>query len=133
VSAVFDFLVRLFQGHGETHPAVLAFIVLSGYCIHRSGFRRGPADHAGYGIRRFFRIYPVYLAATLFGLVVVTLALGRWPALAYELSGTKEVDLRCVAAKLAGVSAFAPSLNLCTFQGNAPLHTVMVEMWLYAA
>lgn len=33
------FLQKLFQAHGELHPAVVGFIVLSGYCIHRAGLR----------------------------------------------------------------------------------------------
>lgn len=37
-------LIRVFQGHGETDPAVLGFIVLSGYYIHRNGLR---ADNTG--------------------------------------------------------------------------------------
>jgi peptidoglycan/LPS O-acetylase OafA/YrhL len=63
--------VRLFQQHGETHPAVIAFIVLSGYCIHRGGGRRGSRwTTAGYATKRFFRIWPVYVAASIVGAVV---------------------------------------------------------------
>ena len=40
LTAMFEWLGRLFQSNGEKHPAVLGFIVLSGYCIHRTGFRR---------------------------------------------------------------------------------------------
>jgi len=40
LTAIFEWLGRLFQSNGETHPAVLGFIVLSGYCIHRTGFRQ---------------------------------------------------------------------------------------------
>ena len=37
-------LIFTFQTRGEVHPAVLSFIVLSGYCIHRNGFRAGSFD-----------------------------------------------------------------------------------------
>jgi hypothetical protein len=43
LTAMFERLGQLFQSNGETHPAVLGFIVLSGYCIHRTGFRRQAA------------------------------------------------------------------------------------------
>src|SRR5436305_2043135 len=33
-----DLLQQLFHPSIERHPAVLGFIVLSGYCIHRNGF-----------------------------------------------------------------------------------------------
>jgi peptidoglycan/LPS O-acetylase OafA/YrhL len=36
-----------------------------------------------------------------------------------------------VLAKLSGVSVVRPSLHVCSFQGNAPLTTAMVEEWLY--
>src|SRR5262249_34673497 len=63
--------VGLFQSHGETNVAVLAFIVLSGYCIHRNGARRGGSwMPATYAIRRFFRIVPVFVVATVFGVGV---------------------------------------------------------------
>jgi peptidoglycan/LPS O-acetylase OafA/YrhL len=124
-------LIRLFQPFGELHPAVLGFIVLSGYCIHRSGFRESAESLRPFAIRRAFRIVPVYLAGTLAGLAGLALARGMDPATAAALSGTQEVSASCLAAKLTGVAALVPFFHPCSYVGNAPLATVMFEMWLY--
>ncbi len=42
---------------------VAIFFVISGFCIHLSFLRGRPGDWRGFFIRRFFRIYPPYLAA----------------------------------------------------------------------
>jgi peptidoglycan/LPS O-acetylase OafA/YrhL len=123
---------RIFQPHGETNPAVLGFIVLSGYCIHRNGLRGPDDDIAVYFTRRFFRIYPIYVLAVLWGLLCFTLSVEVSPGLARTLSGTSSLSLWYVGAKLAGLSDIIPWMHAFTFQGNAPLHTVMVEIWLYA-
>lgn len=44
---------------------VAIFFVVSGFCIHLS-FQRQGRSYADFFIRRFFRIYPAYLAALLF-------------------------------------------------------------------
>jgi peptidoglycan/LPS O-acetylase OafA/YrhL len=124
-------LGAVFQSAGETHPAVLGFIVLSGYCIHRNGFRRRGGDLGGYAIRRAFRIYPVYVLATLVGIALFILSASISPTVAGVLAGTAEITGACTAVKLVGLSAIFPSFHECAFQGNAPLATVMVEMWLY--
>lgn len=125
-------LVAVFQPVYELHPAVLGFIVLSGYCIHRAGLRtRGPDDLANYAIRRLFRIAPMYYAAILAGLAGLAIAAARSPTAAAMLSGTQQIDAGCVAAKALALAAFFPSLHLCVFLGNAPLATVMVEIVLY--
>ncbi|WP_374409538.1 acyltransferase family protein [Hydrogenophaga sp.] len=127
-------LIKVFQSAGETHPAVLGFIVLSGYCIHRSGARgTHKFDLVKYAIRRSFRIYPVYLLAALLGVVLFFLSNEISTAIAGSLTGTAVISLSCVLVKLVGLSAFIPSLHHCSFQGNAPLTTVMVEIWLYIA
>jgi len=125
-------LTHVFQTAGETHPAVQGFIVLSGYCIHRNGFRRNDIDIAGYAIRRTFRIYPVYVLATLAGILCFGVSSYFNHDLVRALSSTSSITPSCMIAKLAAISAFVPSLNVCVYQGNAPLATVMVEMWLYA-
>lgn len=125
-------VTRVFQPVAELHPAVLGFIVLSGYCIHRAGLR-GPAAGAmtAYGIRRFFRIVPVYYIAIVAGLLGFAMAMRQAPALATALSGTQGVDLGCVAAKAFALPAFYPPVYPCSFLGNAPLATVLVEIVLY--
>lgn len=122
----------LFQSNGETHPAVLGFIVLSGYCIHRNGFRRGDANLRVFAIRRFFRIVPVYLLATIAGLLFYTISTTLNPAIGHQLTGTNAISSTCLLIKITGVSVFLPSFHECSFQGNAPLTTVIVEIWLYA-
>ena len=51
---LFAGLGRVFQPAAETHPAVLGFMVLSGYCIHRNGFRRLEGSPKQDALRRFF-------------------------------------------------------------------------------
>ncbi len=128
-TAQVQWLVDVFQPAGELHPAVLCFIVLSGYCIHRNGLRQGGV--LPYAIRRAFRIYPVYLLATVFGIACFTIAVGIAPNVAQALTGTPAIEAHCVVARLTLLSAMAPNVGGCEFQGNAPLDTVMVEMLLY--
>jgi peptidoglycan/LPS O-acetylase OafA/YrhL len=122
----------LFQSNGETHPAVLGFIVLSGYCIHRNGFRHGDDGLRTFVIRRIFRIVPVYLLATLAGLIFYTISTTLNLELGRQLTGTDAISSTCLLIKLSGAAVFLPSLHQCSFQGNAPLTTVIVEIWLYA-
>jgi peptidoglycan/LPS O-acetylase OafA/YrhL len=117
------------QTGGETNPAVLAFIVLSGYCIHRSGVGGGIRQFAA---RRAFRILPVYLAATAFGAIVFLIASPLYP-LVKEVSATDSISASCFLAKLTTVAALFPSLSQCAFEGNAPIRTVAAEIWLYSA
>jgi peptidoglycan/LPS O-acetylase OafA/YrhL len=125
-------LIWIFQPNNETHPAVLCFIVLSGYCIHRNGLRRTRSDVAGYSIRRVLRIYPVYLVATTFGIACFLIATHAASSLGQELSGTAKLSWGCLLAKLSLVNSVDPNLLYCVYQGNGPLNTVMVEMCLYA-
>lgn len=49
-------------------PAVMLFFLVSGFCIHYSYAAFGRSwELKSYSIRRFFRIYPPYLAAVIFG------------------------------------------------------------------
>lgn len=125
-------LIAIFQPAAELHPAVLGFIVLSGYCIHRAGLR-APAEGAitGYAIRRFFRIAPLYYLAIAAGLAGFVIAGWHDAKLASALSGTTQFSGACLAAKGLVLSAVFPSLYQCGFLGNAPLATVLVEIVLY--
>jgi peptidoglycan/LPS O-acetylase OafA/YrhL len=124
-------LIDLFQRHGETHPAVLGFIVLSGYCIHRNGFRAGDVRVRSYAIRRVFRIAPVYVLATVAGALLFLNSHRADPALASTLTGTPHITASGLLVKLAALGALVPSEYAHSFQGNAPLVTVAAEMWLY--
>jgi peptidoglycan/LPS O-acetylase OafA/YrhL len=125
-----DWLIRVFQGHSETSPAVLGFIVLSGYCIHRNGLRVDSLNLRAYATRRAFRIVPVYLAGCAVG--VLLFALNSSDPVAQALTGTSAITFDGLAAKLTTISAVLPSAYAPSFQGNAPLVTVAAEMWLYA-
>jgi len=130
----FEALVTLFQAHGELNPAVLGFIVLSGYCIHRSGLRRrSSTEVTGYAVKRTFRILPLYYIGIAAGLIGFAVSAHRSPAFAVSLSGTPaEISGLCLIAKALAISAVVPGLHYCVFLGNAPLVTVMVEIILYA-
>jgi peptidoglycan/LPS O-acetylase OafA/YrhL len=119
-------VIRMFESH-YTSPAVLGFIVLSGYCIHRNGLRSEKFDLRAYRTRRVFRIVPVYLL----GCVVGVALLGSDPA-QHALTGTTEITFSGLVLKLTALSAIVPSAFQPSFQGNAPLVTVAAEMWLYA-
>jgi peptidoglycan/LPS O-acetylase OafA/YrhL len=124
--------IWIFQRDGETHPAVLAFIVLSGYCIHRNGFRINRAFLlTAYGVRRFFRIFPVYFLASLLGMVFWFDGVNANALATKALTGTDSITLWGMFIKLTGLSSFVPSLHTTGWQGNAPLTTAIVEAWLY--
>lgn len=132
LNATIGRLTWLFQSNGQTHPAVIGFIVLSGYCIHLGGFRKSGGSARTYALRRFFRIWPVYALASILGIVAFFASRELNAPLATTFTGTSEISIGCIAAKFSGISAFIPTLHQCSFEGNAPLTTVMVEMWLYA-
>ncbi len=52
-------------------PAVMLFFLVSGFCIHYSYAASGRSlELKSYSIRRFLRIYPPYLAAVVFGVLI---------------------------------------------------------------
>jgi peptidoglycan/LPS O-acetylase OafA/YrhL len=120
----------IFQPHGETNPAVLAFIVLSGYCIQKSWMNH--PDVRKFFIRRVFRIIPVFLLGIVVGVLGFAAARSISP-LAEALSGTRSIEPACIAAKATVIAALTPAFHPCSYAGNAPLLTVMVEIALYAA
>jgi peptidoglycan/LPS O-acetylase OafA/YrhL len=126
-----QFLSALFQPNSELHPAVLGFIVLSGYCVHRSGFRASAGDLSGYGVTRAFRIVPCFFVASAFGVLAWQAASNLSPSLGRALTGTQSIEIDCLIAKLSTLAAIVPSYHPCSYAGNAPLATVMVEITLY--
>lgn len=132
-----DYSETLFQGHGETHPAVVAFIVLSGYCIHRGGARRWNWSPRAYLIKRGLRIVPVYVVASLVGAGAFALAWHtNFTATQFD-SATSQITFGRLLAKLSTISALLPIAHMRTnihntYEGNGPLYTVAAEMWLYA-
>lgn len=129
VRRVFLAIGHFWQPNAELHPAVLIFIILSGYCVHRAGFRTDSDDLRPFMIRRAYRILPVYLAALAAGIIAITIAFGVWPDRAAKL--LIPIDTACLASKVFLIAAIAGS-QACMFQVNGPLGTVMVEIVLYA-
>ncbi|MFI4984140.1 MAG: acyltransferase family protein [Rickettsiales bacterium] len=114
-----------FRTGGETSPAVLWFIVLSGYCIHRSF--DGNLSH--YIKHRAYRIIPLFVLGTVLG--ALALIIFATPEIIAFLE-TELITPLSLFYKLVGAQAFFPGLFEATYQGNAPLETVAVEIWLYA-
>jgi peptidoglycan/LPS O-acetylase OafA/YrhL len=108
------------------------FLVLSGFCIHLSvarGMARGNgirADWGGFWRRRFWRLYPPYLAAAVFALCVYAAAgPGAYPA--YERIVWLPGD--ALAHLLMVHNLFA---DYCFGLGNGPFWTLGLEEQLYA-
>jgi peptidoglycan/LPS O-acetylase OafA/YrhL len=118
---------------GGNHPAVIAFFILSGFCIHGPVERRFREqnllpDWKLYFKRRFFRIAPVYWVSSLLGLFFI--ALYRWHPTGDELlslhaSGT----YRHMAVRLFGLAGVFPQEVIA---GNYLLNTVSSEIIMYA-
>ncbi len=121
-----DRLLQVFWPRGWSHPGVILFIVLSGFCIHlpQAGRPERPGDTRAFFRRRFFRIYPVFLAA---------LGLGFFANLGVPPQSNIWVipepwSVGGLLASLAGLTAFWPGPGPV---GNTILHTVIAEMGLY--
>lgn len=106
----------LTQSSRELNPAVLVFIVLSGYCIHRNGLRY-KSSLLPYAVRRCARILPIFYVA-----LFASSAIG-----AFE---TKRPGAACLMAHATGLSTLIDSFATCPL-GNMPLGTVKVEAVLY--
>jgi peptidoglycan/LPS O-acetylase OafA/YrhL len=109
-----------FWASAGIHPGVVAFIVLSGFCIHLPIARnKALADAPGfwsvYWKRRSTRIAPVFVLGCVLGALVIT--------------GSHKQEMLEVFGALTA-TPFVPSTHI---PGNPILQTVVVEMWLYAA
>jgi peptidoglycan/LPS O-acetylase OafA/YrhL len=130
-------LIYLFQSQFETHPAVLTFIVLSGFCINNAyKFNPKKFNLRQYIIRRFFRIYPLYILAIIIGAICFSYSIQINAEQTKALSGTQGLSFASLLIKSICLPAIIPQLHLSQphhhFAGNAPLTTVMVEICLYA-
>lgn len=132
-----DYLVRInsilskvFQSSGETCPAVIAFITISGFCIHRNGMRKNAYDLKKYLLRRLFRIFPLLILGTLVSCLVFSL-LGNDPKI-IGITATNNITVLGLIYKFSGIFAFFPKhYSSLAYQANAPLVTCIVEVWLY--
>lgn len=123
-------LIQLFQSSGETNPAVLAFLVVSGYCIHRNGLRMGNMQITSFMLRRVFRIVPMLLLGTILGIYVFKYF--QYDDRIYTITNTTFISAATIFYKLTGAFAFAPyRFEDLVHQANGPLITCIVEFWLY--
>jgi peptidoglycan/LPS O-acetylase OafA/YrhL len=125
------FIVSVFQKGGETNPAVLAFIILSGYCIHRNGLRDNEITlphMKKFFKRRFFRIMPVYFLGIILGVTGFFCFSTNCSKL---ITATTEISVAALLGKVFALHALCP-LNFSDYYcGNGPLVTVGTEIWLY--
>lgn len=131
---LFQTLAEVTQPKSSLHPAVIGFLVLSGYVIG-VGFDQEPLIRAKYKfvtswlLRRGFRILPIYLLSILFGALIYDSLEG---ASQQSLTGTQILNFPCILAKSLSISSFFPGgYPNCAFQGNAPLVTTAAEIALY--
>lgn len=127
---LFDTL--LWTSNGQ-HPAVLAFFVLSGFCIHASRARRDAAsdqapDWGRYYLSRARRILPVYWWGTLLGVGFIALVT-TWPSINPLFTLHAAGNLRDLVVRLFAVTAVVPGDVVL---GNWSLNTVSSEIAIYA-
>jgi peptidoglycan/LPS O-acetylase OafA/YrhL len=110
------------------------FFLLSGFCIH--AWYLGEKDksrelhYGSYLTRRFWRIYPAYVAAIVFSLACLAVA----EYLRSALHGAPEVSAIASNAleKTLRYLVFAHTLKFETFGGyNPPLYTMAIEVHFY--
>lgn len=96
------------------------FFVVSGFCIHLSFHQQGK-EWKSFFVRRFFRIYPAYLAALVFSALLI---FGRhFPLSLYTKDFWSEVLTHLF---------FIHNVNPTTFTGlNGPFWSLAVEVQLY--
>jgi peptidoglycan/LPS O-acetylase OafA/YrhL len=123
------------------YMGVTLFFVLSGFCIHLPQARRSSAADFGWSkapahplvvrtffLRRFWRLYPAYLAS----IVLSSAALGLYPALLHLKSG-KPIDwVAAFDLVNAGYSAlFLQHLHPQAFDFNGVYWTLVYEVQFY--
>lgn len=115
------------------HPAVLAFFVLSGFCIHTAQARRAARGATAPEWRRYFlsrgrRILPVYWWGTLLGVGLVALQT-TWPSANPLFAPQVAGGWRDLLVRLFAVTAVVPGDVIL---GNWSLNTVSSEIAIYA-
>jgi len=99
---------------------VALFFVISGFCIHLS-FRQSEQTWGGFFIRRFFRLYPAYILALIFVMVMLFMR---------HLS--EDVRLGYFWNQFSTHALFIHNFFSGTFKGtNAALWSLAVEVQLY--
>lgn len=129
INELLSVLVKFTQPMNETNSGVIFFIVLSGYCIHRSKpVNRGIMN---FYRRRFIKIYPVFFAAMLLGVLLLYLTNDKELTYTLTQSRIEYVSFFSIGMRLTGVNVLFPYEYTHTYLGNAILITVLVELYLY--
>lgn len=120
------------QPGGETNAGVILFIVLSGYCIHRNRLEcltnKSVID---FYRKRIVRIMPLFLFGTIIGVLFWMLSFNA--DITSRCTATYAISLRAILLKITGINVIIPFAYSDTYLGNAPLVTVEVLLYLYAA
>lgn len=123
-------LIKALQCGDETNPVVIAFLVISGYCIHRNGLRHNHKAVGNFLKRRLLRILPMLTLGTVLGVAVFT-CLKHDPRILI-ITNTQSIELKSVLYKFLGLFAWSPyRFEESVHLGNGPLITCIVEGWLY--
>jgi len=133
MDTVYSLFCEITWNSGGQHPAVLAFFVLSGFCIHASRARRAAttvasAEWGRYFVSRARRILPVYWWGTLLGVGLIALQ-AAWPSRNPMLALHSAGSLRDLLVRVSGLTAIVPGDIVL---GNWSLNTVSSEIPLYA-
>lgn len=112
-----SFLCLLPCSFGQVGVAI--FFVVSGFCIHLS-FQQQGKDWRSFWIRRFWRIYPAYIAATAMAMLFLT------------TNSRTDFDKSPIWNQLVAHVFLVHNFNQSTFMGiNASFWTLAVEAQLY--
>ncbi len=103
--------------------AVLLFFVLSGFVIHVSALRRGSLSARDYFVRRFRRIYPVFVLALGLSYLAASIQAGSWVPPELQQLGLNLLQLQ-------GLDRSPGQWARC-YMGNEPLWSLSYEWWFY--
>lgn len=104
--------------------AVMLFFLLSGFVIQYSFHSQSDASFKAYFIRRFRRIYPLFLLSLVLSYVAATLSARR----VLPLDGR---NLLGNLLMLHDFSAGKPGVWFNAYYGNGPLWSLAYEWWFY--
>lgn len=104
--------------------AVILFFLLSGFVIYYSFNKIQPKSFKNYFIRRFRRIYPLFICTLLLSYFFASLKAGYLISInIYDLIGN--------LVMLQDLSTGKPGVWFNTFLGNLPLWSLSYEWWFY--
>lgn len=104
--------------------AVMLFFLLSGFVIYFSFERAEDKSFKNYFLRRFLRIYPIFVISLLLGYLALCVSARNWVRL----------DIKSALANLCMLQDFSyakPGVLFSPFAGNSPLWSLSYEWWFY--